>query len=158
MKKALDVIISILIVLLLGSISGVAASGGGSVYESLNLPPFAPPSWLFGVVWPLLYVMMGIILYRLRFYWPERCDSEEVRNASNYFAVQLSVNLLWTPIFFILYKFWLAFLWILLLIAVAGAAFLKIRRFDKFSWYLSLPYMAWIIFAAALNFFVALMN
>lgn len=158
MKKIFDVIISILIVLALGAVSGVAARGAGSLYESIERPFFAPPASVFGIVWAILYVMLGIIFYRLFFYWPEVSDTEESRTASNYFVVQLAINLLWTPIFFLLHKFWIAFLWIILLIGVAGVTFIRIRRFDKLSWRLSLPYMIWIIFAAILNFFIAFMN
>lgn len=158
MKKIIDVIISVAIVLALGAISGVAASGAEGVYESLAKPSFAPPAKLFGIVWPLLYITQGIVLYRLYFYFPEKNDTEEVKTASNLFAVQLAVNLLWSPIFFVFYKFWIAFAWSLLLVGVAWYTFIKIKRFDSLSWYISLPYLVWVVLASVLNFFVAWMN
>ncbi|MBQ3378255.1 MAG: tryptophan-rich sensory protein [Clostridia bacterium] len=158
MKQVGRLILSLAAVQALGFISGLAAMGAAEVYESLRLPAFAPHAGVFGVVWPILYGVLGVVLYRLRFYLPEKNDSEKVADALNYFTVQLVINLLWTPIFFLLNNFWAAFFWLLLLIGTAGASFFKMCDADKVSFYLFIPYLLWIIFAAVLNFFVAVMN
>ncbi|MBQ4249005.1 MAG: tryptophan-rich sensory protein [Clostridia bacterium] len=158
MKKAGKLILSVLITEVPGFLSGAAAISAEGLYESLALPAFAPPPAVFRVVWPTLYLLMGIVLYRLRFLLPEREDSEALSEANNFFMVQLAISYLWTPIFFILNNFWAAFFWIVLLFFTAGAAFLKTKKADRISSYLYVPYLLWIIFAAVLNFSAAVMN
>ena len=158
MKKFGKIALSMIIVLALGFLSGAAAIKASDVYESLTLPVFAPPAEAFRIVWPILYVILGIILYRLGYLLPEKEDSEKLRQALNLFWVQLIINLLWTPVFFLLNAFWASFFWILLLIGTAAAAFLKIRRVDRASFYLFIPYLLWIMYAAVLNFSIAVMN
>ncbi len=66
-------------------------------YTYLNKPFFAPPNYLFGPVWTLLYLMMGIAFYLI---WRQGFRSKRVKSAGEYFLIQLGLNLIWSPIFF----------------------------------------------------------
>src|SRR3989339_1453671 len=66
-------------------------------YASLNKPSFNPPNWIFGPVWTLLYVMMGIASYLI---WEKGWGKPEVKVALSLFAVQLILNSLWSVLFF----------------------------------------------------------
>lgn len=157
MYKFFDILISVLFVLALGAISGASAKGAQGLYESLNLPGFTSPPWLFNVIWTALYIILGLILYRLFFLDYNKNDKQRYE-ANNWFIVQLAISLLWAPIFFMFFKFWFAAFWLLLLAVIAAITFNKIRKFDKISFYLSIPYLIWIVYALVLNFVIAAIN
>ena len=116
-------------------------------YEHLPKPSFTPPGWLFGPVWTLLYVMMAIAAWWVAYSRPWR----QVRMALSLFALQLALNLAWTPLFFGLHNpsaalFCLAALWISL--AATTARFLGLSRFAGV---MLVPCLAWCSFALVLN-------
>ena len=117
----------------------------GEWYASLRKPSWNPPSWLFGPVWTLLYVMMATAAWLV---W-RRGDSQR---ALTFYVVQLALNAAWTPIFFGLKMPALAFAEILILLA---AIVLTAREFSRNSTVAALlltPYIAWVAFASFLNF------
>ena len=81
-------------------------------YAELSRPSFTPPDWTFGVVWPILYVMMGISVFMI---WNRGLDKRKVKVALGLFVLQLVLNGLWTPIFFGLHMIALALIEIVLL-------------------------------------------
>jgi len=118
-------------------------------YTTLDKPFFNPPSWLFGPVWTILYLMMGISLYVA---W------EKKKVDLKWFWIQLLLNSLWSILFFGLKNPSLAFLEIILL---WGAIFMTIRSFWKnkrTSAYLLIPYLFWVTFATILNLSIVLLN
>lgn len=124
-------------------------------YASLIKPSFSPPNWLFGPVWTLLYILMGVSVYIV---WQKGLKTKRVRDAIFLFAVQLILNAVWSPIFFGAQNIFLAllvivFLWIYILKTV-----LAFHRIDKTSAYLLYPYIAWVTFATILNFSIWLLN
>ncbi len=120
------------------------------LYESRILlkPSFAPPTWLFGVAWTFLYATLGLFLYVI----VQRKDKKNIF----IFIIQLLVNLSWCLVFFNGKMFWLAFVMILIMI-VLTALLLYMNRKGK-SFYVLIPYMAWLIFAAILNYSIAIRN
>ena len=136
--------------LLAGWVSGyVSGSGSDGWYGSLDKPWFTPPGWVFGVVWPILYAMMGIAAAMV---WERGFRLPTVRLALAAFGVQLLLNLIWSPIFFGMHRIGLALVDIFLLwiaIAVCAAMFWKVRPVAAV---LMLPYLAWVSFAVVLNF------
>ncbi len=127
--------------------------GSKEIYESLNLPVFAPPSWLFGVAWPILYVLMGISLYLIL------VSESSIRNSAiEIFFIQLGVNLLWPLAFFRLKLFIVALVILMVLIALVIIMIKIFHGINKTSAYLQIPYLVWITFATVLNFAVVLMN
>ncbi len=90
-------LISIAIPLSVGGISALIVHGNTDIYSKINQPPLAPPSWVFPVVWTVLYLLMGISLYIV---WNTRADSGKKQLAFLLFGIQLFLNLIWSPIFF----------------------------------------------------------
>lgn len=154
--KVIKLIISILIVQLAGIIGSIFTSSSVSTwYQSLVKPSFTPPNWIFGPVWIILYLLMGIALYLV---WGKGFKNKGVKIAVYIFILQLILNLLWSFLFFGLNNPLYAFieiivLWILILINI-----ILFYRISKTSAYLLLPYIFWVTFAAVLNFTILLLN
>ena len=116
-------------------------------YGELRPPSFAPPAWVFGAVWTVLYACMGLAAWRV---WRRR-GFRGARGAFALFAAQLVLNAAWPVAFFGLRSpgaglIVIAALW--LAVALTAAAFFRASR--AAGWLL-LPYLAWVTFAAALN-------
>ena len=128
-------------------LGGIASSRAGDFYLALDRPAWAPPSWLFGPVWTLLYVFMGIAAWLV---WRER-DRVPVRGALTLFVVQLAFNALWTWLFFAWRRGGLALTDVIvlaLLVLATVAAFARVRRGAAA---LLVPYLLWVCYAAALT-------
>ncbi len=122
-------------------------------YVTLNKPFFSPPNWVFGPVWTILYILMGISLYLV---WISK--SKIKQNAINLFFVQLGLNVLWSILFFGLRNPALALIDI---VALWVAIFLTIKSFskiNKLAGNLQIPYLAWVTFASILNLSIVLLN
>jgi len=143
-KKIILPIITFLIAWL-GSLS--TSYSDWSWYESLNKPSFNPPNYLFGIVWPVLYILMAIVSYL---------------NAQKIFILyimQIILNGLWSWLFFVLQSTAFAFLNIVLLVFL-NVLILKQIRQDKawLSVLLYSPYLIWICFASVLNLAIIILN
>lgn len=131
-----------------------AAAGAGaaatvqaaSFYGQLLRPPWAPPGWLFGPVWSVLYLLMGLAAWLV---WREQ-GFRAARLPLALFLVQLAANALWSWLFFAWRLGALAFLEILVLEALILATALAFRRVRPLAAALLLPYLAWVAFAAVL--------
>jgi tryptophan-rich sensory protein len=132
-----------------GSASGwLSGSGyGNDWFANLAKPFFMPPGWTFGVVWPILYALMGVALAMVL----AEPASERRRNALILFFAQLALNFAWSPIFFAAHDITLAKYVIYLMAVLAGAAAGQFLRLRKPAGLLLIPYLAWLIFAAMLN-------
>lgn len=122
-------------------------------YTTLNKPSFSPPNWVFGPVWTLLYILMGISLYLV---WASK--SKVKQNALNLFFVQLGLNALWSIVFFGLHS---PFLALLTIVALWAMIFLTIQAFlkiNKISGRLLVPYLVWVSFATYLNYSIWVLN
>jgi translocator protein len=137
---------------------GTAASGVfveiGGWYAALNKPSWNPPGWLFGPVWSLLYILMAIAAWRV---WL-RGGFANQRKALGLYLAQLVLNAAWTPLFFGAHEPGWAFVEIVALWIVLAACVIEFRRVDRTAWALMLPYIAWVSFAAFLNFTIWRMN
>lgn len=149
------VLISIAIVEALAFLSNLLAGDIRAVYETLTKPPLAPPAWLFGVVWLILYALMGIAVYLI---YTINCQPDDRRNALELFSWQLAVNLIWPICFFRLELFWAAVLIILILDVLVVLTILSFRKLDKNAAVLLIPYLLWILFATYLNIGFAILN
>jgi translocator protein len=120
----------------------------GEWYAALKKPSWNPPNWIFGPVWTALYTIMAVAAW---FVW-RRGGWAAQRRPLLVFLAQLALNAAWTPLFFGLHRPGLAFAEIVLLwlaIAATLAAFCSVSR--AAAWLL-VPYLAWVSFAAVLNF------
>lgn len=144
--------ISLLITLLAGGIASLfTLSGVNGWYVTANKPSFNPPNWLFAPVWTALYIMMGIALFLV---WKSDVNKTLKKTAIILFAVQLTLNFLWSFIFFYAKQPGWAFLDI---VAMWVAILLTIIWFAKISTtasWLLVPYIFWVSFASILNFYI----
>jgi tryptophan-rich sensory protein len=132
-----------------GGLSGFAtARGVAEWYPTLIKPSFNPPSWIFGPVWTVLYVMMGIAAFLV---WKRGFGSDGVKLALVVFAVQLMLNGLWSVLFFgMRAPGWALAEIVLLWLAIAVTVF-AFRKVDPVAGWLLVPYWAWVSFATVLN-------
>ena len=114
----------------LGSLVGFIISGSIN-YNELVMPPLAPPSWLFPIMWTIIYLLMGISYYLLK----QDNDNEVL---SRIYYVQLGVNLLWSIIFFVFEARLLACIWIVLLDILVGLMIYWFYNTKKISGYLNI--------------------
>ena len=123
---------------------GLAAASAGATYAALELPPWAPPSWLFGPVWTVLYAMVAVSGWLV---WRRY----GVGRAIALWVLQLVLNALWTPIFFAAGEYAAALVDIVVLdVVVIATLAVFARRVPAAAWLLA-PYVAWTLFATALN-------
>jgi tryptophan-rich sensory protein len=150
----------VLIGFLAASFSAAAIGGyatGESVrtwYPTLNKPSWNPPSWLFGPVWTLLYIMMSVAAWRI---WKLR-DQPGVKFVLGFFFVHLALNALWSILFFGLHSPGWALIEIIILwssIALLQRAFWRLDRLAGWLW---IPYLAWVSFATILNGTICWLN
>jgi tryptophan-rich sensory protein len=130
-----------------GSVGAIASARSAAFYGQLVQPDWAPPAWLFGPVWSVLYVMMAIAAWLV---WRER-GFRGAQTALSLFLIQLLANALWTWLFFVLHlgavsTAEIVVLW--LLIAATIVNFWPVRRLAAF---LLVPYLVWVSFATALT-------
>ncbi|QOC90627.1 TspO/MBR family protein [Micromonospora craniellae] len=133
------------------ALGNLAAAGAADEYRSIEQPAWAPPSWLFGPVWTVLYVtiaLAGWLVWRRVGLGP----------AVLAWVVQLVLNAAWTPLFFGAGRYGLAFAEIVLLWLAIGVTILLFRRISTAAAVLLLPYWAWVTFAAALNYSIWQLN
>ncbi len=151
--KFKPLIISILIALAVGGLSGFISMGSMDTYENLQRPALSPPSWVFPVVWTILFILMGIASYIV---YMSNSDIKE--KALKVYAIQLAVNFIWPLIFFNGQKYFLAFVWLLFLIVLIVETILLFKEVNKKAAILLIPYLLWTIFAGYLNISIYLLN
>lgn len=133
----------------------VLVSGGMGSYNDFLQPPLSPPGWVFPVVWTILYLLMGYASYRILV---ADAPEKQKRTALLWYGIQLVLNFLWSPVFFGLDWYLLAFF---ILLALWVAVYITMKLFgniDETASDLLLPYILWITFAGYLNLGVYLLN
>ncbi len=141
-------IISIAAPLAVGAVAGIFTGQAiPTWYTTLNAPSFNPPNWIFGPMWTLLYVLMGISLFMV---W--NSEPGKARDiAMVIFGVQLVLNFAWSFLFFYFKELGWALteiiaMWIAIVVMLI--AFYQVRPLAA---YLNIPYLLWVSFATALN-------
>lgn len=152
----MKLIVSILIPLLVGGISGFFTSSGvNGWYAVANKPWFNPPNWIFAPVWTALYVLMGIALFLV---WKAETAKEIKQTAVILFAVQLILNFFWSFIFFRLQLPGWAFAEIILMWIMIFFTILSFGRISSTAAWLLVPYISWVSFATVLNYSIWKLN
>jgi len=141
----ISVIIFVLITLVVGSLAS-SSTGTDPWYQSLTKSELNPPGYVFGIVWPILYLLMGITAWRT-FY-----------TIKNLFYIQLFFNAIWSWLFFSFHLpvISLVDIWILIFINIK-ILFMVLKQ-DKLAAFLYTPYIVWLLFASYLNLFIVLNN
>ncbi|WP_428663118.1 TspO/MBR family protein [Reyranella sp.] len=148
MRRIAALVVCVGLCLMVGALGGwVTAGSVKDWYPTLTKPSFTPPNWLFGPVWTVLYVMMGVAAWRV---WLEAWG-DRARGPLTLFALQLALNLGWSVVFFGLHAIGAAVVVIVALeAAILGTMFL-FRRIDGLAAALLVPYALWVAFATLLN-------
>ena len=148
------IIVCAIICLTLGTLSGFSTMHEiTNWYQFLIKPSFNPPNWIFGPVWTLLYLMMGVSLGII---WHSTLEGR--KKAMQLFAVQFVLNLGWSFLFFNLHMLGIAFVEIIaMLIAIIFTIF-AFYKVNKTASFLLIPYLCWVSFASFSNISIWLLN
>ena len=158
MKKStlLKIIISVTICLVVGFMASIATqSSVNTWYETLEKPFFTPPNYLFGPVWTVLYILMGI---SAGIVWSRGLHHVWVKTALYHFVFQLMFNALWSLVFFSVQEIFFALITIITLFILILLTFKWFKVVNKTAAYLLIPYALWVLFAMALNFEIWRLN
>lgn len=162
MKKIYRFIIAIAIVQGAGIIGAFfTAPAIEAWYAALEKPALNPPNWIFGPVWTALYFLMGVAVFLIWSSYAEQVDALEKRkrrNALVLFDMHLALNVLWSVLFFGLHNPFLAFLEIIVLWCSILWVIIVFYPLSRVAAYLLIPYIAWVSFAAYLNYSIWMLN
>lgn len=153
--KLRQLLLCIGIPLAVGGLSAWVTRDAMKDFESLNQPPLSPPGWLFPVVWTVLFILMGIASYLV-----VRSQGSEkmVKRALIFYGIQLGFNFLWSILFFNLGLYLVSFFWLVLLWCLILLTTLQFSTLDRRTFWLMLPYLAWVAFAGYLNLGIYWLN
>lgn len=121
-------------------------------YNYLVNPPLSPPSYLFPIVWNILYLLIGISYYIYR-----KNNNDDSLTIKLYY-IQLILNYLWSIIFFTLKLRTLAVIWIIVLAITIIYLMIRFYKEERTSFYLFIPYILWVLFATYLNIGIVVLN
>ena len=144
-NKKLSVFVFVILALILGGLSS-SNTADDLWYQGLIKSDLNPPGYVFGIVWPILYLLMSISAYR-------NFDS-----IARLFFIQLFFNTIWSWLFFFYHLPFIALLDIWLLIFLNINILIVLAKRDKLSTVLYLPYVIWLLFASYLNLFIVINN
>lgn len=150
-------IISVIICEGAGSLGAIFNAGSiDTWYQTLQKPYFNPPNWLFAPAWTTLFFLMGIALYYIWINYQKK--KHQVQIAIGFFVIQFILNVLWSLFFFGFRDPALALTEIIVLWIFILVMFVKFYHVDKRAGYYLIPYLAWVTFAAVLNFSIWYLN
>lgn len=139
-----------MIITLGGAYLSYKFTGDMSIYSNtITQPKFVPPAIVFKIVWPILYVLMGVASYRILVAYK---NGEASKYPLILYFIQLALNLMWPLIFFKLRLVAIAAIELLLLLVIVILMTIEFFKVDKVSGFLVVPYVLWLIFALVLNF------
>lgn len=153
--KAVKFLISILVSFGAGALGSLFTTPNiDSWYVGLEKPALLPPNDVFGPVWTILYVLMGVALFLV---WTKQSYGDK-RLAYTWFGIQLVFNTLWSYVFFGLHRPGLGIFVIVLLLGSIAATMVAFRRFSRAAVWLLVPYILWVSFATYLTIGVSVLN
>ena len=151
MKNKWILVKNIILPIALGGLVGLIISQFMD-YNTLQKPPLSPPGFIFGIVWSILYLLMGIAYGML--VYKGKSDAE----VSKIYWTQLIVNLIWPILFFVFKLRLFSSIWIIILLILVIKMVIKFYKKDKIIGYSQIPYLLWIMFATYLNIGVYILN
>jgi len=153
-KLSMKILICTLACISLGFLSGLnTIQSIKSWYIYINKPTWNPPNWLFGPVWSILYILMGIALALI---W--QSSNSKKNKAILLFIIQFALNLAWSAIFFGQHQIGLALIEILIMLAAILLTTFNFIKINRTAGYLMMPYILWVSFASCLNGAIWLLN
>ena len=153
MKKYKPYIISFIVTFAAAGIGAIATYLGMDTFDRLIKPPFTPPSFLFPIVWTILYAVMAIGAARVYLRGRKGFTLQ-----LKFYGIHLLLNMLWSIIFFSLGAYLFAFIWLFALWLTVLLMIITFYPVDKVSSLIQIPYLIWLSFAAYLNFGIYFLN
>ncbi|MFL2081714.1 TspO/MBR family protein [Latilactobacillus sakei] len=150
----LGLLLFIMVIEAIGGLSGLFAGDIKGIYNGLSLPPLAPPDYLFGIVWPLLYALIAIAGYLI---YKNFAKNNVGLLAGSFYSAQIILNFVWSIIFFRGY-YWTGLVVILILDVLVITCINYAAKLNKVAGLLLMPYLVWLIFATYLTVAVAILN
>ena len=142
MLKIIYLALTVLFTLIIGSLASSGATDPW--YLALNKAPLNPPGYVFGIVWPILYILMFVVAIR---------DYQSIKKL---FYLQLFFNLIWSWLFFYFHLPLIALIDILILILINIKILTNLQTNISFALYF--PYIIWLFFATYLNAYIVIFN
>ncbi|WP_254766250.1 TspO/MBR family protein [Salinilacihabitans rarus] len=155
LPDALTALAFVVAVNVVGAVPALIGGPDTAWFRALEKPAFYPPGWLFGVVWTVLFSLMGLALYLVV---RRGLDRGPVRLAVGLFVLQMAFNVAWTPAFFALQAPLAALGVIAVLFVLVAATVAAFARVDRRAGALLVPYLAWVGFATVLNYAIWSLN
>ena len=160
-RQYLALAISIAVPFIIGGLGALSTAGNvDGWYADAVKAPWTPPNWVFGPVWTVLYVLLGVSFWRV---W--RAPDSAARSLGiRLFVIQLALNAIWTPIFFSGYPtwgesaFWQGALIIVAMDIIVWLTIVQFVRVDVWAARMLIPYEAWLWIATSLNIYLWLNN
>jgi len=148
MKKAVHLVICVILCLFIGGIGGTLTAAGNNEWtSSLKTPDFSPPAYLFIFVWPILYALMGYSIHVILL-----SPKTKIRNIGIIiFALQFSLNFFWNFLFFKFHALGISSIEIILLWLTILFMIIIFRKINKIAAYIQIFYLIWISFASILT-------
>ena len=147
LTQAAGLLVALAVTFLAATAGAVASVDAGAFYSQLDRPGWAPPGWLFGPVWSVLYTLMAVAAWLV---W-RKVGFPQATVAISLFMTQLVANALWSWVFFAWHRGALAVVEILVLWGLVAATAVAFWRVQRLAALLLVPYLAWVSFAAALT-------
>jgi translocator protein len=143
--QALGLVGWLLVTFAAAALGAIASVDAAAFYAELIKPSWAPPASVFGPVWSILYLLMGIAI------WLVWRDPQATKQALGLFIVQLSINTLWSWLFFVWHLGAWSFVGVLLLLLLIVATFFSFWKISRMAVVLMIPYLLWVGFASVLT-------
>lgn len=148
--------VAIVIPLAVGGLAAFLTRDNMQIYNAVATPPLSPPSFLFPIVWTILYILMGVSSAMI---WLRREEAPaEADKGIAYYAISLAFNFAWSILFFNFRWFLFAFLWLLVLLFLILGTIFSYRKISPIAAKLQIPYALWVAFAGYLNIGIWLLN
>ncbi len=155
MQKITKLIGCLFLTLLTGGISGwFTVSSIATWYATLHKPSFNPPNYLFGPVWTVLYILMGISFFLIL----QQPLTDQRKKATRIFIIQLALNFFWSIIFFNFHLLGIALIEILVMWFSILLMIISFHQVNKLTSLIQLPYLCWVSFATVLNAGILYLN
>lgn len=152
----MKLVISIGIPVAVGAIAGLFTNTEiNTWYQDIDKPTWQPPGWVFGPVWTLLYVLMGVAFYLV---WKSNAPAKTKRMAITLWVIQLVFNFFWSFIFFRQHQIDWALAEILVLWFFILLTIIYFSRISKLAAWLMVPYISWVSFASLLTYAIYQLN
>jgi benzodiazapine receptor len=156
LSSPIKILIAVVGTVAIGSASGlITADAINTWYAGINKPSFNPPNWIFGPVWTLLYILMGVAAGLV---WSSTAEATVKRRALAAYILQLGLNALWSILFFGLRSPQLALTEIVLLWIAIVWCMRLFEPIQRTAAYLLVPYLLWVSFASVLNGAIVWLN